>query len=789
MIPPSSSNRYDAIPAELRELSQWVAYRAYPRKNKPGKLDKVPINPATGCNASTTDPLTWASFEEAMACANREGLAGIGFVFTDDDPFVGVDFDDCIDLETGVVDQLLSERIDALATYTELSMSGTGVHCIARATLTTPGRKRGKVEMYDTGRFFATTGNHYAGTPLFIEDRQEAIDSLHAEVFGKENETMLLPSVKSASDDEILQRAREAKNGAKFDSLWAGNTAGYASQSEADLALCGILAFWTVGDTAQIDRMFRLSGLMREKWDEKRGAQTYGQRTVAKSIVSSSMLLCEREDSQTTKDKPLTDTGNAERLAERFGGSIRYCYSQKKFYVWTKKRWRVDTMGRLQQMAKTVIRAIPGESTSSTVSFEDLCSFAGKSEKLERRRAMIELVKSEEPIPVLPELFDRDPWLLNCENGTVDLKTGRLLPHSRDDYITKLAPVRFDPEAKCPLWIAFLERVIPDDEVRKFIRRVIGYCLTGDVGEQVLFFCFGGGANGKSTFLGTIQFVIGLDYGIQAAPDLLLSTSSRNHPTEIADLYGVRMAVCMEVGADRSFDEPLIKQLTGGDRLKARRMREDFWEFAPTHKLLLGANHKPRIRGTDEAIWRRLILIPFEEFIPKEERDPTLPDKLKDEVEGILAWAVRGCLEWQSTGLCPPEQVQLAVSKYREDMDELEQFIGDCCVVLTGLRVGASDLFICYSQWCKRNDVEALKQGAFGTAVGERGFKRVKTGGKKVYVGIELTTASNSGGDHGGPSGPSSAINALRTTHMEGNVISGPDSPHGPSATDQGGAA
>ena len=294
--------------------------------------------------------------------------------------------------------------------------------------------------------------------------------------------------------------------------------------------------------------------------------------------------------------------------------------------------------------------------------------------------AMLRLVRSEPAIAIDPSNLDSDPWLWNCETGTLDLRTGKLREHRRDDRITKLCAVKFDPRAGCGLWLQFLEDVTAGDrQLNAYLQKAVGCSLTGDVREHVLFFLYGIGANGKSTFINAVQAMMGADYAMKAPPDLLMVKANETHPTERADLAGKRFVACIEAGEGKRLAEALVKEMTGGDPL--HRMREDFWQFDPTHKIWLAANHKPNIRGTDEGIWRRIKIIPFTVVIRPDRRDKELPQKLKAEFSGILNWAVDGCLRWQAEGLAEPDVVQAATGQYRQQQDVLAAFLAECCVV------------------------------------------------------------------------------------------------------------
>jgi putative DNA primase/helicase len=337
--------------------------------------------------------------------------------------------------------------------------------------------------------------------------------------------------------------------------------------------------------------------------------------------------------------------------------------------------------------------------------------------------------------------LDPDPWLLNCQNGTIDLRSGELLEHRRADMITKETPVEYHEAAAAPTFEAFLETILPNEDIRSFVQRALGSAISGKVRDDVLVIFHGGGANGKSTLVHAVMEALG-EYAIASAPDLLMS-KGHSHPTELADLFGARLVSCMESEEGRRLNEGLVKQLTGRDRISARRMREDFWQFDPTHTIILGTNHKPEVRGTDLAIWRRLKLVPFGVTIPKAEQDKDLSEKLQSELPGILRWLVEGCLQWQANGLQEPDEVLAATDSYRSDMDTLAQFIEDSCTVHAGAQAPATPLWKHYTRWCDESGEKPLKQRAFGTRLGERGFESFKyTDGphkdRKGWAGIGL---------------------------------------------------
>jgi putative DNA primase/helicase len=352
---------------------------------------------------------------------------------------------------------------------------------------------------------------------------------------------------------------------------------------------------------------------------------------------------------------------------------------------------------------------------------------------------MIVLARTEEPVVVSITTLDSSPWLLNVQNGTLDLTTGDLRPYDPADLITRVAPVAYDSGAEAPTWRGFLHTVMGGDEqLIRYLQRLVGYALTGQTTEHILAFLHGYGANGKTTFLNTILALLG-PYGKQADPMLLVARSRDPHPTNMADLVGSRFVVCSEVDDGRHMAEAAMKQLTGGDRIKARFMHRDFFEFEPTHKIWLAANNKPIVRNNDHGVWRRIRLIPFTVTIPAEEQDRDLPEKLRAELPGILAWAVEGCLEWRRGGLRDPESVRAATQGYRDDMDLIGQFIVERCEEIPGRRAQAQTLYAAYRTWCEENGLHPCSQQAFGRRLSERGFEsRRSTGGRVVYDGLDV---------------------------------------------------
>lgn len=459
----------------------------------------------------------------------------------------------------------------------------------------------------------------------------------------------------------------------------------------------------------------------------------------ARKLIEADPALKE-ELQQMIKQFKLSELGNAERLVARHGKDIRYCHEWNKWLIWTGTHWQIDLTGEVERRAKETIRAIYSE--AAEIEDEEkraaLAKHAAKSETNRAISAMVELAKSEPGIPVLSDQLDSDIWLLNCKNGTLDLRTGELRPHNRKDYITRIIPTEYNPYADFEEWAKFLHRIMNDNaELISFLQRAVGYSLTGSTREQCLFMLYGCGANGKTTFLEAISDVLA-GYAQRTPTDTLLAKDTSGISNDIARLKGARFVVASEVEEGKRMAESLVKQMTGGEKMTARFMRAEYFEFMPHFKLWVGTNHKPVIRGTDQAIWRRIKLIPFNVTIPPEERDKNLLNKLRREMPGILNWAVMGCMDWQKNGLGEPEEVIKATNDYRSEMDVLTRFVSDCCTTATQRGTKSSELYKKYAEWSKDNGEFALSQTKFSTRMQEKGFNKTRTNRGMVWEGIAI---------------------------------------------------
>lgn len=702
------------VPEALKARTAWVCWRYEERDGKP---TKVPYNARTGKRAKSNDPNTWATFADAVAAAPR--YDGVGIMFAEG--LCGVDLDHCRDPKTGELEPWAAEVVAELDSYTEASPSGTGVHVLVFGDLPPGRRRKGQVEVYGPGspRYFTVTGEHLPGTPTTVNERTEALASVHARLIGSDapqaDAPRKPPEPLALDDEELLAKARSARNGADFSRLWEG---GYPEDDSAgDLALCSHLAFWCGGDAARVDALFRRSGRYRQKWERV----DYRERTIGKALEGMTEFYTgpggrnvntPQQQTAAAGAWNLTDVGNGQRLAARHGRDLRYCAPRGTWFLWTGQRWRPDAGNAVRELGKATARSILTE--AALIDDEDrrkaYVKHAFASERDRSLRAMLWCAETEPGIPIMPEELDADPWALNCLNGTLDLRTGELRPHRREDLLTHLCPVIYDPDAKSALWEGFLQRVTCGDlALQRFLQQVAGYALTGSTREEKLLFVYGPARSGKSTFLGALQATLGEDYSHTCDFEAFLRRKPTGGPKDdLANMAGKRLVVSVETDEGARLAEGLIKQLTGGDRVRARRLYANSIEFLPQFKLFLAANDRPKARDDDDALWERILEVPFPHSIPREERDPDVKTILCDPSESgaaILAWAVTGCLEWQRDGLQVPKAVELSTASYRESMNPLGEFLAERCILSPGMWTPSAAIMDAYRQWAQGANV------------------------------------------------------------------------------------
>ena len=744
---------YQNIPDELKRLKQWCCFKLLPDESRPGKTKKIPVNAYTGGNAQSNNPETWSDYETAIESVTKYDLNGIGIFFAP--PYFGVDIDgadDAIDdYKSGDNNNIISEFIHTLQSYAEYSLSGKGLHIICKGALPKKGRRKKNVEMYENGRFFIMTGN-IASEYISIRECTQAIKPLHEKYIGGGSEPTTGFSVSynmPVTERDIIEAALKSKQGQLFNDLYVGQwEAYYTSQSEADLGFCNILAFWCGRNPDLMDSIFRSSGLMREKWER------IGKKTIEKAISEchnvytpgdNYSIFIGKTEKKEKKLYSFDDTGNAERFFDTFGGVVRYSYINKSWVYYDGRKWQYDNTGAVKRMIDEIVESMRGdfhfymENAPANVDMDEyekqFLKHLKQSRSNKNKTAMLK--ESEHRSPILPEQFDRHKNMLNTPNGTINLKTGELMLHDKEKYITKITNAEYTDKIDAPMWENFINDIFNGDkELIKFMQKSIGYSITGSTSEDCAFFCYGTGRNGKSTFLETIRELLG-DYSTNIQPETIMVKNNQSSATsDIARLKGARFVTTAEPNEGVRLNEGLIKQLTGGDTVTASKKYENEFEFKPEFKIWMTTNHKPVVRGTDIGIWSRIRLIPFTVRIPDEKIDKNLRYKLRQEMPGIFKWAVEGCLLWQKEGLKMPKAVEDATKEYKSEMDVLESFFNECCE-MGDYRESINNLYDAYKQWAKDGNEYEMGRKKFGIEISKR-LNRHKSNGTYYYSGIRL---------------------------------------------------
>jgi len=435
-----------------------------------------------------------------------------------------------------------------------------------------------------------------------------------------------------------------------------------------------------------------------------------------------------------------TDAGNAQALALLHADyRFRYDHDKCKWLIWNGKFWERDKDDEVDRAALETARARLMAAMAGSETDEDDITWALGSESVSRRQAMLRSAQSIRTLATTSADYDRDPFLLTVGNGTLNLNTGKLQPFRASDLITHATDVLYKEDAPSPRWQQFLTEVFADDhEVIQFVQKAVGYSLTGDTREQCLFILWGNGANGKSTFLETIIRLLGTLAATTPFSTVMVQRNPGGPRNDLAALHGARLVKASEAEQKNVFAESTVKEITGGDTITARFLFKEHFSYKPSWKLWLASNFRPDIRGTDDAIWRRIRLIPFTRQFSGTNKDAGLREKLERELPGILAWAVRGCLDWQRHGLKPPHPVESATLEYRQESDLLGRFIRDRCDLSQNCEIAAKELYEGFVEWCVKRQEKPLATNQFAMKLAERGIKRKRIRSGVVYLGVAL---------------------------------------------------
>lgn len=449
------------------------------------------------------------------------------------------------------------------------------------------------------------------------------------------------------------------------------------------------------------------------------------------------------DDYKTVATYHMTDVGNAKHMDSLFGGNLLYCAGSKKWLIWDLARWREDNLGVIYKLARDSIETIHNKVNGMEYGElqKKMHKHALASESMPRIKAMVEVLQSTPGIMVSMDKMNLNDWILPVQNGTIELKTGRFRQSECEDMCTKLAHVYYDPAAKCPEFDNFLLQIIPDNDTRRYVQECLGYALTGDTSEENIFFNYGTGSNGKSVLMDTVSRLMG-DYAVNIKASTLLTSNENESPSEhgITMLHGARLVTSSEPKKGMKLSEDVIKAITNGNaKVTARRLYQEPFEFYPTHKVFFSTNHKPTVVDHTRGIWRRLRLIPFVTSIEDEDQDLQLSAKLEKELPGILNWLIEGCLSWQKAGrLIMSDLVKQETDEYREEMDRISEFLELTTIAGDADdRISSTWLRDQYNKWAEEQGFNVMNAHTFGAAMIERDYKKVKSHGIILWIGLK----------------------------------------------------
>lgn len=725
-----------------------------------GKKTKVPYMP-NGSRAKATEKSCFTTYDAVM---NVKGYDGIGLGIFD---HMGViDIDHCI--KDGEVSDLAKDVINLVESYAEVSPSGTGLHILFKIDKLKFNKTKYYInnrslglEVYIAGatsRFITITGENV--NDLDIEMRDEEVTAVLEKYMKRPESEKVMGETGCSylSDDEVIEKASH-KNGFKFDKLWDGDTSSYPSHSEADLALCMILAFWCGGDLDQMDRLFRESGLMRDKWDRAQSGSTYGAITLnnavkkCKAFYSPVHVYTGDEDLSPILDKlkvfdnPMydwTDAGNGKLFSDVYRDVARFVPERSKWYVYDGIQWKAD-IASLKVMRLTIDLGYTLIKEAAKIKEEKrrkaLTSLSSKW--LSKGKITTILTVAEIYYPISMSTFDTDPYLFNCLNGTLNLSTGEFRGHSPDDKLTKLAPVNYNPEAHSDRWISFISEIMSGDAAKAdFLQRALGYGLSGDTRYECLFILYGSTTrNGKGTLMESILRVMG-DYGKAVRPETIAYKSNVNSqgPSEdIARLDGLRFANISEPPKGMMMNAAQVKSMTGNDTLNARYLHENSFDFKPQFKIYINTNFLPTITDMTLFTSGRIVIIPFERHFAPDEQDTELKYMFREEQvqSAILNWLIEGYRMLKTKKLMKPKAVVDATKAYHKDSDRIERFMEECMYKDVNAEVKTSVAYDKYCTWCDVNGYRRESQRTFSQELKGRyelKRKRPKDGGEKTTM-------------------------------------------------------
>lgn len=760
----------DNLPKELRANGLFCLWR-YEQDEK-GRPTKVPYNPnMPERKASSTDKGCFAAFDKARMVKGFDGLGtGMFRGLFPRGELCGIDIDHCIDDQGKLTDQAQKVLKILKWCYWEKSPSGHGLRGFGLVSSDFQYDresyyfKRGDLEIYVSGataRFLTVTGNVYREGNL-TDITHELLEVMQTYMRREKVSTETAAEPTGLPDDVIIRKAAAAGNGEKFRQLWSGDASGYPSESEADLALCNYLAFWTGKDAARMDALFRQSGLMRDKWDSRRGGSTYGADTINRAIRACKDVYSPQRASLEPDD--YSDLGQAKILVREYGNRLRYSLATK-YLVYDGKVWEENELkarGLSQDLTDRQLQEARKRLRKSRAALDDLvetgADIKGAAETVKREESFRKYVITRrsttkitatmtEAAPMVQidvAALDADGYLLNTPAGTVDLRTGQIRAHDPRDYCTKITTLSPD-QAGVEVWAGFLDSLtVGDRDLQRYLQDIAGVCAIGTVKREELIIATGSGGNGKSTFFNLLFHVLG-DYAGMLSAETLTKDSRKNKSPEYAEMRGKRLIISAELEEGARLDTSTIKKLCSTDPIIAEKKFKDPFVFIPSHSCILYTNYLPKVSANDNGTWSRLVVVPFNAvFRGKRGEVKRYEEVLYNQCGGaVLSWIIEGAKRVIDNRFIieQPECVRVAIAEYRDNSNEISTFIDDRCVIDRTATTPAGSLYEEYRSYCQEEGLYIKDKGYFKQALDDLGYEWRRTKAGKFHKGIRLKTA------------------------------------------------
>lgn len=748
---------YKSIPNELKLTALWCCWKYVNNKN--GDNIKMPFNPLTGYPAKSNDKSTFVTYptlmryaESYIAFENDKQVGGIGLgIFNG---FSAIDIDHCVN--NGKPNQLAQEIIEFCNSYTEYSPSGTGIRIIFKSLIKIDKNKyyinnaKKGLEIYisdNTNKFVTITGN-----VLLNEDIKE-IDLTEILEKHMKRSVPLMPTVTPVFNNEVnISIERALTKDSKLYELWNKPASGsHGTESEDDLALCCKLAFYCNGDFNKIKDTFESSPHYRSK-DElhlNKWAGVYGTNTINMAInfVGSQPVIQRPKYNPEPLYEPvkksygLNDTGNAHRFADKFENNIHYNVDNEMWMLWNGKYWEFDIKGKIRDFVDLLAEDMKKDlrNEEDEIRRKIISQNINHIQNNGGKKSLLEECQHIGDIPVLNSDFDNDKYLVCATNMVYDLYNQQELPFKKEYMMSQCLSCGIDLDTEPAKWLKFLDDIFESDqEMINYVRKVLSYSMSGSTREQQMWIFYGDGNNGKSLMLEILNELMG-SYSITSRPELLVDTKSANVSSEeIARLKGKRVTILEEIKDGDRMNESLVKQLTSGlGKMTGRFLYGNTFEFTLIAKILQASNYKPKVKGIDKGIWRRINLVPlYRDFTNVLNKD--LRDELMEELPQIAGWLCKGFKIYLEEGLDKkPQKILKETKEYKEESDIVQTWINENCEIEKGAWTRATDLFEDFVLWCKKNQENILTQTAFGRNMGKK-FKRLTYSTGKVYSGIKL---------------------------------------------------